>query len=321
MNPKMQSADAAKYLNVSLQAIHKNIKTNDLIVSKSQNKVYFSHETAKEIFKLKVKPTCFTWQNLKGGVGKTNLSFSTANRLAGYGLKVLVIDLDQQANFTQACNIDAENIPVLFDIISNSLTLEKSIVKVIDGLDLIPSRIENALLDNLFAVNNLPVDREIKKRINKIKSKYDIIFIDCPPSLGASVCAAALCADYVIIPTDPEKFSLSGLQITLSEINRSISKRYDVEVPMKILLNKFDARTNLSHQVLTSLISNQDYNQNLFKSFIRVSQEFPNAISKGISIFDSLKPSTAKEDIDLLSREIIEICKTSINSVKEIAHA
>ena len=53
MNPKMQSADAAKYLNVSLQAIHKNIKTNDLIVSKSQNKVYFSHETAKEIFKLK----------------------------------------------------------------------------------------------------------------------------------------------------------------------------------------------------------------------------------------------------------------------------
>ncbi|WP_203368878.1 ParA family protein [Cysteiniphilum marinum] len=311
MNPKMQASDAADFLNISLQAIHKNIKTNHLESFKNQNKMYFCHDTAKEIFKLNVEPTCFTWQNLKGGVGKTNLSFATAARLSSYGLKVLVIDLDQQGNFTQACNIDAENKPVMFDIIKDSININDCIVEVTSGLDILPSRIENALLDNLFAVNGLPVDREFKKRITPLKKKYDIIFIDCPPSLSSSVCAATLCADYVILPTDPEKFSLSGLQITLNEIKKNISERYDIDVNIKILLNKFDARTNLSHQVLTALLSNENFNSKLFKSFIRTSQEFPNSISKGLTIFDSLKPSTAKEDIDLLCREIIDLCKDS----------
>lgn len=309
MNPKMQASDAADFLNVSLQAIHKNIKTNHLESFKNQNKMYFCHYTAKEIFKLNITPTCFTWQNLKGGVGKTNLSFATATRLSSYGLNVLVIDLDQQGNFTQACDIDAENKPVMFDIIKDSMNINDCIINVTDGLDILPSRIENALLDNLFAVNGLPVDRELKKRITPLKKKYDVIFIDCPPSLSSSVCAATLCADYVILPTDPEKFSLSGLYITLNEIKKNISERYDIEVNIKILLNKFDARTNLSHQVLTALLSNDNFNSKLFKSFIRTSQEFPNSISKGLSIFDSLKPSTAKEDIDLLCHEIIDLCK------------
>jgi len=309
MNPKMQASDAASFLNVSLQAIHKNIKTHGLETYKSQNKMYFLHDTAKDIFKLKTNPSCFTWQNLKGGVGKTNLSFATAARLASYGLNIAVIDLDQQGNFTQACGIDAENKPVMFEVITNSLNLSDCLVNVTEGLDILPSRIENALLDNLFAINTLPVDRELKKRITPLKKKYDVIFIDCPPSLSASVCAATLCADYIIIPTDPEKFSLSGLQITLAEIDKNISKKYEVHVNIKILLNKFDARTNLSHQVLTALLADEKFNGKLFKSFIRTSQEFPNSISKGASIYDSLKPSTAKEDIDLLCRELIDLCK------------
>ncbi len=309
MNPKMQVSDAAEYLGVTIQAIHKNIKTNQLETSKSQNKMYFGHKTAKEIFKLDILPTCFTWQNLKGGVGKTNLSFATAARLASYGLEVLVIDLDQQGNFTQACGVDAEDKPVMFDIIKDNINISDCIINIHEGLDLLPSRIENALLDNLFAVNGLPVDRELKKRISPLKKHYDIIFIDCPPSLSSSVCAATLCADYVILPTDPEKFSLSGLQITLNEIKKNISERYDIHVNIKILLNKFDGRTNLSHQVLTALLSDEKFNSKLFKSFIRTSQEFPNSISKGTSIFDSLKPSTAKEDIDLLCHELIDLCK------------
>ena len=259
MNPKMQASDAANYLQVSLQAIHKNIKTNGLETSKSQNKVYFGHKTAQKIFKINVKPTCFTWQNLKGGVGKTNLSFAAATRLSSYGLKVLVIDLDQQGNFTQACDIDAEAKPVMFDIIHSNMDMSECIVNIHDGLDLLPSRIENALLDNLFTINSLPLDRELNKRISPLKKIYDIIFIDCPPALSPSVCAAALSADHIILPTDPEKFSLSGLQITLNEIKKNISDRYDINVNTKILLNKFDSRTNLSHQVLTALLSDEKF--------------------------------------------------------------
>jgi len=311
MQPKMQASTAANYLNISLQAVHKNIKTNNLEVHKGQNKVYFYHNTSRQLFKHNIKPKCFTWQNLKGGVGKTNLSFSTAMRLVSYGLKVAVIDLDQQGNFTQACQIDASDSPVLFDIISQNIDIEKCMVNVIDGLDILPSRIENALLDNLFAINGLPVDRELKKRIHPLFGNYDVIFIDCPPSLGSSVCAAALCADHIIVPTDPEMFSLSGLKITLSEIGRNVAERYDVNIPVKIILNKFDARTALSHEVLSTLYSDPNYKDKLFKSFVRINQQFPNCISKGTTLFDTMKPCTAKEDIDLLTREIIDLCRSN----------
>ena len=171
MNPKMQSSEAALFLDISLQAIHKQLKSKNIDYHKSQNRVFFEHNAAKELFNLKFKPTCWTWQNLKGGVGKTQLSFATAIKLTLYGAKVAVIDLDQQGNFTQACNIDAEDKPILIDIITGKMDIKKCMVNVIDGLDLLPSRIDNALLDNLFAINNLPVDRELKKRITELK-KY-----------------------------------------------------------------------------------------------------------------------------------------------------
>jgi chromosome partitioning protein len=173
----------------------------------------------------------------------------------------------------------------------------------------LPSRIENAVLDNLFAINSLPVDREIKKRIAILKKKYDFIFIDCPPSLGQSVTAASLAADYIIVPVDPEKFSLSGLNVTLTELEKNVSEKFEVPLTIKIVLNKFDGRTFLSHTVLTSLFSDSEYQRRLFKTFIRTSQELPNSVSKCKTIYDSLKSTTAKEDIDLLAREIIDITK------------
>lgn len=307
MNPKIQSSEAADFLNISLQAVHKQLKSKKIDYQKSQNRVFFNHEAAKALFNLNFKSTCWTWQNLKGGVGKTQLSFATAIKLTLYGAKVAVIDLDQQGNFTQACNVDAENRPVLIDIITSKMNIKDCMVPVIDGLDLLPSRIDNALLDNLFAINSLPVDRELKKRVDELKKTYDFIFIDCPPSLGASVCAAAISSDFIVIPTDPEKFSLSGLRITLEEITKKLYEKYEVTIPIKIILNKFDARTNLSHQVLSSLIENEEYKKKLFKAFIRTSQAFPNAIANTETIFDNLKGSTAKEDINLLVKEIIEL--------------
>lgn len=312
MNPKMLASEASDYLKVTLPAIHKQLKSKELEYTKSQNKVFFEHETAKKVFKLNFTPSCWSWQNLKGGVGKTHLSFATAIRLTLYGAKVAVIDLDQQGNFTQACGIDAESKPILIDLISERLEIEDCMIPVIDGLDILPSRIDNAILDNLFALNGLPVDREIKKRVNKLKDKYDFIFIDCPPSLGQAVTAASLAADFIIVPVDPERFSLSGLNVTLRELEKNVAEKFETKLNIKILLNKFDGRTFLSHNTLKALFSDFEYQKRLFKTFVRTSQELPNSVSKGKTIFDSLKQTTAKEDIDLLTREFIEA--TSIKS-------
>ena len=305
MIPKMLASEASDFLNLTLPTIHKHLKSKEMAYTKSQNKVYFEHETAKKLFKLQFTPSCWSWQNLKGGVGKTHLSFATAIRLTLYGAKVAVIDLDQQGNFTQACGVNAENKPVLIDIISNRLEIKDCMVPVIYGLDILPSRIENAVLDNLFALNSLPVDRELKKRVLKLKEKYDFIFIDCPPSLGQAVTAASLAANHIVVPVDPERFSLSGLNITLRELEKNVAEKFETELDIRILLNKFDGRTSLSHKTLAVLFNNSEYQKRLFKTFVRTSQELPNSISKEKTIFDSLKPTTAKEDIDLLAREFI----------------
>lgn len=321
MRPKMLTSEAVDFMNISIPAIHKHLKSKNLAHSKSKNKTHFGHETAKQIFKLKFKPSCWSWQNLKGGVGKTNLAFATAIRLTLYGARVAIIDIDQQGNITQACGINAEDKPILLDLImdKNNLKIEDCMVPVIEGLDILPSRIENAVLDNLFAINGLPVDRELKNRINTLKNSYDFIFIDCPPSLGQVVTAASLAADFIIVPVDPEKFSLSGLNITLQELEKNVAKRFDASLNVRIIFNKFDGRTTLSRNILTDLYNDQKYGKKTFSTFIRASQHFPNSISKGETIFDSLQSTTAKEDIDLLVKEFIE--ETKIKDENNHSHS
>lgn len=320
MNPKMLATEASGFLNISLPGLHKKLKSNELPHEKSQNKIFFSHATSRKLFNINFKPTCFSWQNLKGGVGKSTLCLKTAIRLALYGARVAVIDLDQQGNLTQACGINAEDKPVLLDIITEKLNIKESMVNVIPGLDILPSRIENAVLDNLFALNGLPVDKELKKRVTTLKNAgYDFVFIDCPPSLGQAVTSAALAADLVIVPVDPEKFSLSGLNITLKELENNISEKFDAKINIKILFNKFDARTSLSRQILQFLYKDEQsiYKDRLFTTFIRTSQDLPNSIAQNKSIFDSFKRSTAKEDIDLLAREIIELTRIADETINE----
>lgn len=306
MQPVMLASEAVDYLGISLPALHKQLKTKDLEYTKRQNRVIFGHDTARKIFKLELTPSCWSWQNLKGGVGKTHLSFATAVRLSLYGARVALIDLDQQGNCTQACGIDAEEYPVLLEIIQQKLDIRDCMVPVAPGIDLLPSRIENAVLDNLFAINGLPVDKELKKRVELLKKNYDFIFIDCPPSLGQTVTSAALAADHIVLPVDPEKFSLSGLKVTLKELTERAASTFDTTFNISIVLNKFDGRTGLSHATLAALFNDEVLQKRLFKTFVRTSQDLPNSVSKGKSIYDSLKASTAKEDIDLLAREIIE---------------
>jgi len=314
MNPKMLAIDAAALLNVSVQAIHKQLKTKNLEFIKSQNRVYFGHNTAKQIFKLKIKPKVVAIQIVKGGTGKTSLAHSIAIRASLYGIKVLCIDLDQQGNLTQAFQVNPEKIPVMVDIVNNNFSIQDSIVPVIDGIDLIPSRIENAVLDNVLMLKRAPLDRIYKEQISLLKKtrNYGLILIDCPPALGQSVAAASLAVDFVVAPVTPEKFSLSGLKVTNQEIE-NIKNTYKKNIPLRIILNKFDSRTSLSHETLSLLIKHDIFGPKLFKSYIRTSQEFPNATAQETSIFDTLKNSSAKEDIDLLTRELLGIESISQN--------
>jgi len=308
MQPKIQFIDAATFLNVTLQGIHKHVKTQGIPYHKAGNKNYLTHEGAKQLFNLKVIPKIIAFELVKGGVGKTSLSFHCAVRASLYGLKCALIDLDQQANLTRAFRLNTNNHPIMIDVIKDKLNINNALLNVASGIDLLPSRFENAMLNTFLLINAIPLDRVFKQLLEPLKNTYDLVFIDCPPDLGATVTSTAIASDFIFAPIEPDEFSMSGLELTLNELG-NISQKYDKNILVKIVLNKFNTKTNLSHQTLATLVNNEKTRNLVCKSFIRTSQDFPNAFDKGLSIFDTLKASIAKEDIDLLTRELLEICR------------
>lgn len=303
--PKMTAADSADFMGVTIQSLHRYIKSGGLDSQKSNNRVYFGFETARDLFRLRFDKRIISFQVVKGGTGKTSIALSFATRANLYGARVLCIDLDQQGNLTQALGIDATDKPILIDVLDNG-EISKAIINVSPGFDLIPSRIENAVLDKHLMIKGYPLDKVYVDLISKVKHEYDLIVIDCPPALGHSVAAATLASDTVIAPIVPDSFSLSGLKITHDEII-SLGDKFHKTIRIKILINKFDQRNALSGEVLTNIITEEKYKGKVCSTFIRACQEIQNAIYTRTSIYNSLRNNTAKEDIDLFTKEILAL--------------
>jgi len=318
MQPKITISEAAQFLNVTNQAISKKLKQKSLKSIRSGNKVAFSYSTSKEIFQFDFKNKVIAMQIVKGGVGKTAMAMSIASRASVYGAKTLCIDLDQQANLTNYFGIKSDNLPIMIDVLKGKTKLEENLIEVADGLHLFPSRIDNAVLDDHIMIESLRLDRVFSDHIIPLKKFYDLIIIDCPPSLGRSVAAAALAADYIIAPLIPDSQCLIGLNL-LEKGLKKLSDKYNRLVPFKILFNKFDGRTTLSRNIITHLLKHKAYRDCLFKTYVRQNQDFANSCAKHESIFDSIKPSTAKEDIDFLTQEILDIVPTSEEKNQDVS--
>lgn len=306
LKSKMTAIEAANFLRITVQAVHKKLKNSELESYKSKNRVYFGHKTSKNLFKIDFKKKVISFQIVKGGVGKTSLSHSFAIRANLYGARVLCIDLDQQGNLTRAFNCNADEAPVMIDLIKSNLSMRRCIINIDEGLDLLPSRIENATLDNLLMLEKQPLDRLYNRLIDEVREDYDVIVFDCPPALGQSVAAATLASDFVVAAVTPEQFSLNALEITFNEL-RKINSTYGKSVGMRTVINKFDNRNALSSEVLSSVLNDENVRGSLCKSFIRICQEFPNTIYANTNIFNTLRNSSAREDIDLFTRELLDI--------------
>jgi chromosome partitioning protein len=258
------------------------------------------------MFGFKFAPQVVALQIVKGGTGKTSLASSIAVRASLYGARVLCIDADQQGNLTQSFGVNADNYDVLIDFVNTPRPIEEIIVPVIPGIDLIPSRIDNATLDSAIIMRRHPLHKIFRDHTDRLKSQYDLIIIDCPPALGQAVSAWSLAADLVISPVDPAQFSISGLLLTDRELD-NIEKDYSITISRKVIINKFDNRTQLSHKTLSFLMTHDTYSRNLFGVYIRACQEIPNAMAKQESIYDTLRINTAQEDIDAITCELLKI--------------
>ena len=310
MQPKILASEAADILGISVQAIYKQLKNKKLSHFKMRNRVYFEHNTAKILFNSYRAPCKVSiFALVKGGVGKTTICREVAIRSTLMGKRVLTIEIDHQWNLTKSFGVNPQNIPVLIDLLNNQeINIKDSITSVIPGLDIIPSRYDNSVLDNYIMLKAMPLKKILKTKIEPLRKEYDLILIDCPPSLGQAVSAAVICSDLIILPTTPCDFSDSGIETTVREIER-MARDYDINVSMKIVLNKYDNRESDSYETLSELIKHKKYGQMLFNCYLRKCKEIEKLRRQHSTVFESTISTNGREDIDNFTRELLGMDK------------
>jgi chromosome partitioning protein len=317
MQPKMSISHAADFLNVSAQAVHKQLKLKNIICEKIGNKGYLSFNQAKQLFNINFGHKVIVGQIVKGGTGKTTTIENVASCANSYGARILKIDADPQGNLTDANGIDAEDYPVLIDVITDDkIDIKDAIVNVSEGVDLIASRIENVVLDNVIVNERLPLHTLYKDLLEPIADNYDFIFIDCPPTMGQAVTAASLYADIILAPLNPDKFSAKGLKILKKEID-TLNKRFKTDIAYKVFLNKFSGKTILSDKAIVSLISDPDLEGRILQTTVQFSQEIPNITDSNRNLFSSLKNSATRDDFDRLTRELLNITPAQAKKISD----
>ncbi len=194
--------------------------------------------------------------NQKGGVGKTTTSINLAACLADLGQKILLIDLDPQANATSALGMDADTVGSLYEVLIRDSTIDSKIIETrFPNLSLVPSDLDLAgsEIDLARGENHLSRLREVLQPI-KERNAYDYVILDCPPSLGILMTAALAAADELLIPLQCEYFGLEGLSKIVNVLEQIRQSGANPGVKIEgIVMTMHDARTNLSQQVIAEV--------------------------------------------------------------------
>ena len=186
--------------------------------------------------------------NQKGGVGKTTTAVNLTAALHDLGLKVLLCDFDPQANATSGLGVDKRKIKhSVYDVIINDVPVADAVVSTKFG-DVLPSSADlaGAAVELIGADNR---EHQLEKALSAVKANYDVIFIDCPPSLEMLTLNGLSAADSILVPVQCEYFALEGLSdlmSTLRMVKRRINPRLEI---FAVALTMFDGRTNFCAQV------------------------------------------------------------------------
>ena len=242
--------------------------------------------------------------NQKGGVGKTTTTVNLSTLLAKKGKKVLVIDTDPQGNATSGLGITKELELSVYDILVGETTFDETVQETaIKNLKICPSNISLAGAE-VELVSMMSREQRLKVKLDDVKENYDYILIDCPPSLGLVTLNAFTASDSVLIPVQCEYFALEGLGQLLNTVNlvkKHLNKNLEIE---GALLTMYDARTNLSNQVVKEV--KKYFEDKVYKTVIPRNVRLSEAPSYGmpISLYDPR--SKGAKAYEKLTREILK---------------
>lgn len=242
--------------------------------------------------------------NQKGGVGKTTTAINLSASLAELGQKVLIIDMDPQGNTTSGVGVEKnEKEYTVYELLLGECSIEDSLVEsVCENLTVVPSNINLAAAEiELIGTENK--EFILRDAVTSIKESYDYILIDCPPSLNVLTINAMCAADTVLVPIQCEYYALEGLSQlmhTIELVRERLNPNLEIE---GVVFTMYDARTNLSLEVVENVKNNLD--QNIYKTIIPRNVRLAEAPSYGMPITKYDTKSSGAESYRMLAEEVI----------------
>lgn len=250
--------------------------------------------------------------NQKGGVGKTSTAVNLGAGLVRQGYDVLLIDLDSQANLTMALgyqnpdDMDFTISNVLHKAVKEeSIDPMEGILTTAEGIDLMPANVQLSGLE-ISLINEYGREVVLKQYIDEVRLNYDYILIDCAPSLSVLTVNALVAADSVLIPTQPQYFSMAGIQMfydTFSKIRKKMNPSLSIE---GVLVTMMDNRPNFTKDLVSQLRESYGDTFKVFDTEIPTSIRMSESNARGKSIFDFDRKGKVAAAYEKLTQEVIE---------------
>ena len=243
--------------------------------------------------------------NHKGGVGKTT---TTANVSAGLNIlkkKVLMIDIDPQANLTAHFGFPQENSNTIYESLKNQAPLPVRNVRDLTGLDIVTSSPDEMADIEIQLSPVIGRERILKELIKPLLDKYDYILIDCPPSLGIMPLNALSCSDMAIIVVEPAKFSLDGMKKIFEAIEKVETLITQKKMEYKVLMTRYNSNKVIHQNVIENI--KERFGNNAFETIVRSNVSLEEAAMEGVDIFRYAQKSNGAIDYMNVCKELIKL--------------
>lgn len=242
--------------------------------------------------------------NQKGGVGKTTTTINLAASLAGYGRRVLAIDFDPQGALSAGLGIQTHDVPTIYDLLLDTKRDPREVIVStrVEGLDILPANIDLSAAE-VHLVNEVARETILARVLRKVAADYDVILIDCQPSLGLLTVNALTAAHGVLIPLECEFFALRGVALLVETIDK-VRDRLNPAIELDgVLATMYDPRTLHSREVLERVV--EAFGDDVLETVIGRTVKFPDASVSGMPITEFAPEHAAAQAYLRLARELV----------------